>query len=110
RRADQARDGVLLHELAHVDPHEMLLRIEEELGERLAELGLADAGGPEEQERAVRATRVGQSGARAADRIRNEADGLLLADHPATQMLLHAQELLALALHHLAHRDTGGTG
>ena len=37
----------------------VLLGVEQELGERLAELGLADAGRPEEQERAVRAVRIG---------------------------------------------------
>ena len=38
----------------------MVLRIEQELGERLGELGLADAGRSQEQERAVRTLRVAE--------------------------------------------------
>jgi hypothetical protein len=43
----------------HVEPDQVVLGIEQERRESLAELGLADAGRPEEQERAVRAVRVG---------------------------------------------------
>ena len=70
RRADQPRHGVLLHELGHVDAHHGFFGIEQELGQRLAQLGLAHAGGAEEQERAVRPARIGQAGARAADGVR----------------------------------------
>jgi hypothetical protein len=66
RRADQARDRELLHVLAHVDAHDVALVVEQELGERLGELGLADAGGAEEQEAADRARR-GRRGRRATD-------------------------------------------
>ena len=52
RRADQSRDVVALHELAHVDLDERVLAAEHELGERLGELRLPDAGGAEEDERA----------------------------------------------------------
>src|SRR5439155_7028760 len=72
RRADQARDGVLLHELRHVDADQRVLGVEEELGERLADLRLADARRPEEQERAVRAARVGETGTRAPDGVRHD--------------------------------------
>ena len=53
RRADQARDRVLLHVLGHVDADQVVLGVEQERGERLAQLGLADARRAEEQERAV---------------------------------------------------------
>ena len=43
--ADQPGDRVLLHELAHVEAHDGLLVIEEELGEGPRGLGLAHAGG-----------------------------------------------------------------
>ena len=55
RRADQARDRVLLAVLAHVDADHRPLVVEQELGQRLGQLGLADAGRPEEQERPGRA-------------------------------------------------------
>src|ERR1700733_12011602 len=89
RRADQARDRVLLHELRHVDAHHRILGVEEELGERLAKLRLADARGTEKQERAVRPARVAESGARAANGIRDDAHRLLLADDPPSEGLLH---------------------
>ena len=50
RRADEAGDVVALHELAHVDLDEGVLGAEHELGEGLGKLGLADAGGAEEDE------------------------------------------------------------
>ena len=81
RRADQPGHGVLLHELAHVDAHPRVGRVEQELGQRLAQLGLADAGRAQEQERADRAVRVRQAGARTPHRIGDHADRLLLADH-----------------------------
>ena len=43
RRADQSGDAVLFHELAHVDADDRVLVVEQELGERLAQLGLSDA-------------------------------------------------------------------
>ena len=48
--ADQARDGVLLLVLAHVDAHQRLLVVEQELGERPGELGLPHAGRAQEDE------------------------------------------------------------
>src|SRR4026208_284990 len=45
RCADHPRHGVLLHELGHVDAHHRLFGVEQELGERFRELGLAGAGG-----------------------------------------------------------------
>ena len=48
--AHQPRDAVLLHVLAHVEPHHRLHVVEQELGEGLREERLADAGGAKEQE------------------------------------------------------------
>ena len=58
--ADEARHRVLLHVLAHVDADHRPLVVEQEVRERPRELGLADAGRAEEQERADRLVRVGQ--------------------------------------------------
>ena len=58
RRANHARHGVLLLVLGHVDPHHRVLVVEQELGERPGQLGLADAGRPEEQEAAQRPVRI----------------------------------------------------
>jgi hypothetical protein len=83
RRADQARDRVLLHEFAHVDAHHRAVVVEQEAGERLGQLGLADAGGAEEQEAAERTVRVLQAGARAAHGLRHGLDRILLPDDAA---------------------------
>src|SRR5204862_6373025 len=74
RRADQPADGVLLHVLAHVELDEMGLVAEEELGERLGQLGLPDAGRAEEDERATRTLRVLQSGACTPYGLRDRLD------------------------------------
>ncbi len=107
RRADQAGDRVLLHVLGHVDAHERRVVVEQEAGERLGQLGLADARGAEEHERADRPVRVLQPGPGAPDRGRDRLHRLPLADDALGQRLLHGQQLLALALQHLVHRHAG---
>ena len=91
--------------LAHVDAHHGALVVEHELRERAGELGLPHAGRAEEDERADRAAGILQPGARAAQRVRNGGDGLLLADHPLVQALLHANQLRGLALEQAIDRD-----
>ena len=80
RRADQAGDRVLLHVLGHVDADDRLLGVEHELGQRPGQLGLADAGRAEEEEAADRPVGVGEPGARAAQRVGDRLDRLVLAD------------------------------
>ena len=80
------------------------------VGERLRELGLADAGRAEEQERAGRPVGVGDAGARAAHGLRDRADGILLADEPLAELGLEVQQLLGLALAQLVDRDAGPRG
>ncbi len=58
RRAHEPGDGVPLLVLRHVEPDERALVVEHELGERTRELGLADAGRAEEDERADRPVRI----------------------------------------------------
>ena len=59
----------LLHVLAHVDADHRVLVVEQELGQRPGQLGLADAGRAEEDEGADRPVRVLQPGPGAADRV-----------------------------------------
>ena len=91
--------------LGHVDAHHRLLVVEQEFGEGAGQLGLADAGRTEEQEAAERAVGILQPGARAADRVRDGVDGLVLADDALVQPLLHVNQLLDLALHQPADRN-----
>ena len=53
---------------------------------------------------------IAQSGAVAADRLADRRDRLVLADDDLLQLLLHADELLALLLLDLGHRDAGHVG
>jgi hypothetical protein len=65
-RADQARHGVALLKLAHVEADHRVLVAEQRFGERPCELGLADARRPEEEERADGPVRIAEPGARAS--------------------------------------------
>ena len=110
RRADEPGDGVLLHVLGHVDPDHRPLVVEQELGERPRELGLADAGRAQEQERADGPVRIGQAGAGAAHGVRDRPERLRLADDAPAEALLHLDELLDLALEEPRHRDARPLG
>ena len=58
RRADEPGDGEFLHVFAHVDPDHVVLRVKQVFGQGPRQLGLAHAGGAEEQEGADGAVRV----------------------------------------------------
>src|SRR6266540_3777559 len=110
RRADQARDRVLLHVLGHVDPDHRALVVEHELGEGTRQLRLADAGRAEEDERADRAVRVLQTRASPPQRVRDGGNCLVLADDALVQALLHVDQLLGLALEQPRDGDPGPAG
>ena len=107
RRADETADVVALHELAHVDLDERVLAAEHELGERLGELRLADAGRAQEDERADRALRILEPGAGAADGLGDDLDRLLLADDAAVEGLLHLEQALGFLGGDPGDRDAG---
>src|SRR5690606_40584678 len=86
---------------------ERVLVIEEELGERLRELGLSDTRGAGEDERAAGTLRVLEPGTRAANGLREHGDGLLLSNDALVQGVLHEHEARALLLGELEHRDAG---
>ena len=79
-------------------------------GQRLRQLGLADTGRAEEQERAGRPVRVADAGAGAAHGVGHRSHRGLLADHPRAELLLHAQQLRRLALEQPPGRDAGPGG
>ena len=94
-------------ELAHVDLDERVVVAEQEVGQRLGQLGLTDTGRAGEDERTRRALGVLQPGAGAADRLGDRLDRVLLADDPLVQLVLHAQQPGGLGLGELEHRDAG---
>src|ERR1019366_9816926 len=79
---DQAGNAVFLLVLAHVDADHRTLVVEQHLGEGLCELGLADPGGAEEQERADRPVGVRQPRPAPAYGVRDGPHCLVLAAHP----------------------------
>ena len=107
RGTHEARHGVLLGVLGHVDAHDGALVVEEELGQGLGQLGLAHARGAQEEEGAGGAVGVGDAGPRAAHRVGHGGHGGLLPDEALTDDVLHGQELLGLSLEELAHGDAG---
>src|SRR3954453_22989023 len=92
RRAEQPRDRVLLAVLAHVELDQRILVAEQELGQRLGKPGLTDTGGAGEDERAAGALGVLESGPGTPDRPGESLDGLLLADDPLVQLVLHLEQ------------------
>ena len=108
RRADQPRDRVLLHELGHVDADQRAPRCR--TGTRPAPCTARSC--RRRSGRGTGTSRTGRfgsarPGARAADRVGHEPHRLVLADDALVQRVLHVQQLVALALQHLRHRDAG---
>src|ERR1700676_1621337 len=75
RRSDQFRDRMLLHVLGHVETYQRFLAPEKEFRESARNFGLADSGGPKEQETADGAAGSLESGAASADRPCQRGDG-----------------------------------
>ena len=82
RGTDEAGHRVLLGVLAHVDADHRALVVEQEVRQRLGQLGLADTGRAEEQERAGRPVRVGDAGPGPAHGVGHRLHGRLLPDDP----------------------------
>ena len=110
RRADEARDAVLLHVFAHVDTYHGGFIIEEELGQGFGQLGLAHAGGTQEDEGAQRAVFILKAGAGAAHGIGHGFDCFFLPDEALAEAFFHVQELFALAFGHAGGGDAGPGG
>src|ERR1700732_2944842 len=75
RGADELRDGVLFHELRHIEANQRLLRTEQKFREAAGDFCFADAGGTEEKEAADGARGIFQSGAAAANSAGESGDG-----------------------------------
>ena len=99
---------MLLHVLRHVDADERVLVVEQELGQRLGELGLADAGRPEEHERADRPVGILKTGpGPPAPRWRPPCTASVWPTTRLRERLFHLQELLAFAFEHPVDRNAG---
>jgi len=103
RRADQFSRFVALHILAHVHADHRVFAAKEKFRERPRQLRLADAGRPQEEEAAYRASGVLHAASRAAHRAGHRVEGLFLPDHAVLELILHAQQSAALLLGELRH-------
>mmetsp|Transcript_388 Transcript_388/g.857 ORF Transcript_388/g.857 Transcript_388/m.857 type:complete len:369 (-) Transcript_388:28-1134(-) len=106
-RAHEPRHAVLLHVLAHVQPHHVPLVVEELCGERLGELGLAHAGGAQEQEGAGWLPWAAETCTGALDCGRHRCHRRSLPQNAAAQRLRQRQQLGARGLAELGHWDAG---
>ena len=107
RRPDQAGHRVLLRVLAHVDADHGSFVVEQERGQRLGQLGLADAGRAQEQERSGRTVGVADAGPGPAHGVGHGLHSRLLTDHAMAEFALHAQQLGRLALQQPPGRNPG---
>ena len=105
RRADEPRDRVLLLVLGHVEPDHRPLVVEHELGERAGELGLADAGRAEEDERADRPVRVLQ--ARSARGASALATASTASSWPTTRWCSRSSMWISFSVSPSSSRSTG---
>ena len=96
RRAHQAADGELLHVFAHVDAHERVLGLEQDVGQRLAKLRLPHSRGTQEHERPDGPAVVVEAGAAAADGLGHHLDGPFLPHHALVQGDFQTQEVQSL--------------
>ena len=107
RRADQPRHRVLFHVLAHVDANHAVFAVEKRVGQGARQLGLANAGRPQKNERPDGTARILDPCACADHRIGHQSHGLVLPDDALVQNIVQAQQLFALALHQARDRNTG---
>ena len=104
---DQPGDGMFFHEFRHIDPDHRGGIVEHEGGKRLGQLGLADAGWPQEQEGTERAIGVLQPSPGAADGGRHRVDRISLPDDLFAKLRFHRQQLFALPFQHPIDRNAG---
>ena len=110
RATDELGDLELAAELRHVEADERVLAAKEVLGERLGELGLACAGGTQEDKAAAGTTRVLERRAAAAHSLGDGLDCLILADDARLEHAFGLQQATALALGKRGNRHARSHG
>ena len=105
RRADEAGDVKLLHVFGHIELDEGILFPEDLFGEGFGQVGFADAGWTEEEERADGAFGVFEIGARAAKSFGEGLDRLGLADDAGLQIVAEGEEFGEIRLFHTGEGD-----
>ena len=96
RRADKARDREFFHIFRHIHADHRVLAAVDGLGQRLAQLRLADTRRPEEQHGRRRALLLGKPASPAPHGLCRGMDGLLLPDDAGGERLLQRAQALPL--------------
>ena len=78
-----------------------------DLGQRAGQLGLADAGRAEKNERTDGPLRIFETGAGANDGVGDGLHGFVLADDALVENLVEAKQFLLLALEQAGDRNAG---
>mmetsp|Transcript_4404 Transcript_4404/g.13970 ORF Transcript_4404/g.13970 Transcript_4404/m.13970 type:complete len:959 (-) Transcript_4404:401-3277(-) len=99
RRAEEARHGVLLRVLGHVEAQQRAGVVVDLLRQRLGEFRLAHARRAEERKGGDGLGRVAEARFAAPDRVGDEVDRVGLADDARRQRVLEVEELVALRGH-----------
>ena len=97
---------MLLGIFAHVDADHRFLAIEQVFGQLFGNMGLADAGRPDEHEYADRTVGVLQPGPAAADGPRYAGNGLVLSDDDRCEVSVHLFEPALFAVRNVRYRNT----
>ena len=106
RRSDKTGDGVFLHIFGHIDTNHVVFVIKQTIGKSLCKLRLADTGGTQEQEATDRLVGVGYACTGAEDSLCDFLNRFVLTDNALMDNIVEVEQLLALALHELCHRNT----
>ena len=104
RRANQPADGVTLHVLGHVEPHQLHTQGP---GQLTTHLGLAHPGGAGKHEAADGLVLALEAGTGQLDGCRDGVDGLFLAEHGHLQVPLQVAQQLLVRRGHLLGRNAG---
>src|SRR3974390_235191 len=94
RCADEFGDGMLLHELGHIETDERFFGAKEKFRETAGNFRLAHARRAQEEKATNGARRRLQAGAAAANSASESGDGLVLTEDALVQLRLDAQEFL----------------
>ena len=106
RRTIEQSHRVLFLILRHVEAQHGGLVVEEEVCQRLSQLGLTSTGRAKEEERAHRLTLLVQSRTTLKDGIEDALDGVVLTHNSLMENLFGVAELLALLRLNVTHWDT----
>ena len=107
RRANQPADGVTLHVLRHVEPHQLHTQ---GAGKLTTHFGLAHPGGAGKHEAADGLVLAFEAGTGQLDGRRDGVDGLFLAEHGHLQIPLQVAQQFLVRRRHLLGRNAGNLG